>query len=96
MDRALQTWPSMDEHTAAFAGALQAFLRQYGHRSFYLDIYHPTFADEPAQVLDLVQRVRSQPAGHGRNEWPCARKRACVLREALSRGVWGWLKRGHL
>ncbi len=42
----------------AFAKALDAFLTRHGHRSFHLDIYYPTFADEPAQVLELVKRLR--------------------------------------
>jgi phosphohistidine swiveling domain-containing protein len=42
------------------AADLQGFLAEYGHRSFSLDIYHPTFTDEPEQVLRLLE-----VAGHG-------------------------------
>jgi pyruvate,water dikinase len=42
------------------AADLRDFLAEYGHRSFSLDIRHPTFADEPEQVLRLLE-----VAGHG-------------------------------
>jgi pyruvate,water dikinase len=42
------------------AADLRDFLAEYGHRSFSLDIHHPTFADEPKQVLRLLE-----VAGHG-------------------------------
>jgi phosphohistidine swiveling domain-containing protein len=93
VDRALQHLAEQDEHTAAFADSLEGFLQQYGHRSFYLDICHPTFADEPAQVLDLLPRLRSQPA----RPWDegVARRQEALheLRQAVSHGLWGWLKR---
>jgi pyruvate,water dikinase len=93
MDRALHDLAQQDEHTAVFAEALGAFLQQYGHRSFYLDIYHPTFADEPAQVLDLVQRVRFQPARSWEERLTMRQEASLALHTALSRGAWGWLKR---
>jgi len=37
-----------------FAVAFAAFLTDYGHRSFSLDIVQPPFAADPAQVLPLV------------------------------------------
>ncbi len=40
---------------------LQDFLARYGHRSFSLDIYHPTFADEPGQVLRLLEVAGQGP-----------------------------------
>jgi len=45
-------------------GDLQAFNAVYGHRSFSLDIYHPTFAEDPAQVRFLAGRAspRLDPA----------------------------------
>jgi pyruvate,water dikinase len=94
MDRALHELAQQDEHTAAFADALETFLRQYGHRSFYLDIYHPTFADEPAQVLDLLQRVRSQPARSWDERVGMRQEASRAVHKALSLGMWGWLKRG--
>jgi rifampicin phosphotransferase len=94
VDRALQDLAQQDEHTSALAAALQAFLKRYGHRSFYLDIYHPTFADEPAQVLDLVQRCRSQAARPWEEQQSRRQEAARELHQALGHGVWGWLKRG--
>ncbi len=41
--------------------ALDDFLRVHGHRSFSLDIYRPTFAEEPKQVLKLASSLGPQP-----------------------------------
>ncbi|MDY7039596.1 MAG: PEP/pyruvate-binding domain-containing protein [Chloroflexota bacterium] len=35
----------------------QDFLARYGHRSFSLDLYYPTFADDPTQVEDLLEAL---------------------------------------
>lgn len=40
---------------------LEDFLARYGHRSFNLDIYYPTFADEPEQVLRLLEVAGEGP-----------------------------------
>jgi pyruvate,water dikinase len=40
---------------------LESFLVTYGHRSFNLDIYYPTFADEPEQVLRLLEVAGQGP-----------------------------------
>ncbi len=93
MDRALQDLSRLDEHGAAFADALQAFLSQYGHRSFSLDIYHPTFADETAQVTDLLRRVRSQPDRPWEERVAQREEATRMLRQVLDGGAWGWLKR---
>lgn len=42
------------------AGALAAFLRRHGHRSFGLDLALPTFREDPTQLLALL------PADHSR------------------------------
>jgi phosphohistidine swiveling domain-containing protein len=39
----------------------QDFLARYGHRSFSLDIYYPTFADDPTQVGHLLQGLPPTP-----------------------------------
>ncbi|NOZ04973.1 MAG: hypothetical protein GXP41_01285 [Chloroflexi bacterium] len=39
----------------AFRAALEQFLAQYGHRAYSLDIYQPTFQDDPEQVLTLIR-----------------------------------------
>lgn len=36
------------------ADALNAFLDHHGHRAFSLDIVHPTFRDDPTQLLGLM------------------------------------------
>ncbi|TEU22625.1 MAG: hypothetical protein E3J21_00155 [Anaerolineales bacterium] len=40
-----------------YEAALATFLAQYGHRSFSLDIYRPTFAADPTQVTELVESL---------------------------------------
>jgi phosphoenolpyruvate synthase/pyruvate phosphate dikinase len=39
------------------AAALALFLAEFGHRSFHLDIYYPTFADDPSQVTRLARQM---------------------------------------
>ena len=41
--------------------AWQDFLAHYGHRSFSLDIYYPTFADDPTQVESLLSALPPTP-----------------------------------
>ncbi|MCR4408023.1 MAG: PEP-utilizing enzyme [Anaerolineae bacterium] len=41
--------------------AWQDFLARYGHRSFSLDIYYPTFADDPTQAQRLLQSLLPTP-----------------------------------
>ena len=96
MDRALHLLARQDEGTAGFADALGAFLQQYGHRSFSLDIYHPSFADEPAQVLALVRQVRSEGSAPGDERVAMREEASRALQHAVGRGAWGWLKRGTL
>jgi pyruvate,water dikinase len=69
----------------------QAFVNAYGHRSFCLDIYEPTFGERP----DEVRRV----AGQGRppeTEKLAAQREslASEVRRALKMQRWGWLKSG--
>ena len=59
------------------AADLRDFMSRYGHRSFSLDIYQPTFADDPGQVLRLLEL-----AGQGPD--PAAR---VTGRESAERGV---------
>lgn len=60
---------------------LPEFLRQYGHRSFSLDLMRPPFAADAAQVLALIEPEAGPPAPP-----PAAPRRA-------SFGVAGWLLR---
>jgi phosphohistidine swiveling domain-containing protein len=39
----------------------QDFLARYGHRSFGLDLYYPTFADDPTQVERLLEALPPTP-----------------------------------
>ena len=43
----------------------ERFLRRFGHRGFDLDIAHPTFADEPGQIHQLLERLGPPYAGAG-------------------------------
>ncbi len=49
----------------AFRDALAGFLCEHGHRSFSLDIWHPPFRDDPAQVLTLLHSLAVQPRSVG-------------------------------
>jgi pyruvate,water dikinase len=40
-----------------FRAGMEQFLAEYGHRSFSLDLYHPTFHDDPSQVLGLIREL---------------------------------------
>jgi len=72
-----------------FEAALREFLTQYGHRSFSLDVYDPPFSVEPAQVLQLVGRLRGVavpgPRLHPRDALTQARR-------AVRRGTTGGLR----
>jgi len=59
MDMALQHISQLNDESQRVA-ALESFLAQFGHRSFSLDIYHPTFADEPSQVTSLIRQVEER------------------------------------
>jgi len=96
MERALHGLAQQRGDEPAFAGALQAFLKQYGHRSYYLDIYHPSFSDEPAQVFDLLERVSSQVARPWDQRASVGEEAQRTLQQALNCGAWGWLKRAIL
>ncbi len=63
-NQALQRLAEIEEPNA-YADGLESFLTAYGHRSFHLDIYYPTFADEPSQVTELVEHLRDS-AGESR------------------------------
>ena len=78
--------------TPEFARLLDDFLWRYGHRSFSLDIYHPSFREEPKQVLDLLAGLGTaassiHSAARGRE-----RARDDALR-MLSGDPLGWLRR---
>ena len=62
LNREFQRLAAVDDKVA-FSRALDAFLSRYGHRSFHLDIYYPTFADDPQQVLELVDGLREATGG---------------------------------
>ncbi len=74
MDRALR---QLAEGPSLGPAALKEFLAAYGHRSFSLDIYHPTFYDEPEQVLRLLK-----VAGQGPDPTTRVAERESAEREA--------------
>jgi pyruvate,water dikinase len=55
MNRALRQLAGLGESQRA--AALKSFLMDFGHRSFHLDLYYPTFADDPSQVTRLVDQI---------------------------------------
>lgn len=50
-----------------FLNALHNFLAVHGHRSFSLDIFHPTFQDDPSQVLSLLRSLVTAQKCNGAN-----------------------------
>jgi len=58
LDQALR---QLAGETGPGAADLRDFMARYGHRSFSLDIYQPTFADEPGQVLRLLELAGQSP-----------------------------------
>jgi len=92
MDHALQSLAQMED-ADTFQGALTDFLKRYGHRSFSLDIYQPPFAAQPAQVIDLVQRLKQK--GGARSEKPSisAEQALEAISNSFGHGPVAWLKR---
>jgi pyruvate,water dikinase len=95
MDGALHNLAQIEE-PAAFAVALEAFLIRYGHRSFHLDIYYPSFVDEPAQVIDLVEHLRHETSRFGEDRAAAREQAQRTIRKSLGGGPRGWLKRALL
>jgi phosphohistidine swiveling domain-containing protein len=58
MDRALR---QLAEEPGPGTTGWRDFLTAYGHRSFSLDIYHPTFSDAPEQVSRLLKVAGQEP-----------------------------------
>ncbi len=92
MDEALRDLARIQDRSA-LSTALEGFLIRYGHRSFHLDIYHPSFADDPAQVLDVLKQLRSQTQRPVEDRLADRRMAAQSVRQSLGRGPLGWLKR---
>ncbi len=70
--------------------AVRDFLAKYGHRSFYLDLYQPTYADDPGQVLRLAQIAGRGPDLSARDAGRESAEREA--RAAMGTGVWGRFK----
>jgi phosphohistidine swiveling domain-containing protein len=69
---------------------LARFLAEYGHRSFSLDLWAPTFSDAPEQVMHLLE-----VAGQGPDPAERAAGREAAEREvraAVAARPLGWLK----
>jgi pyruvate,water dikinase len=66
-------------------------LAKYGHRSFSLDIFHPTFAEEPSQVLRLIE-AQGKAGLDIEGRVKEREETYCKVKEALSKGPLGWLK----
>ncbi len=68
------TWGEFIQRASPAANeAFKAFLAEHGHRSFSLDIALPTFADDPNQVLRLLQMMEgAQQNGQGEERAPSA------------------------
>ncbi|MGQ9492540.1 MAG: PEP/pyruvate-binding domain-containing protein [Anaerolineae bacterium] len=92
IDQALQDLARVED-ADAFDQALASFLRRYGHRSFYLDVYHPPFAAQPAQVIDLIQRLKHK-SGTRNEKQPIRPEQARrILFQSFVHSPLTWLKR---
>ncbi len=89
--RKLAEMPPGEEYEAALA----AFLTRYGHRSFSLDIYHPNFAADPAQVRELVESLAiAHHTSHTTHQDGEQQREAAynLVKSSLLKGVAGRLK----
>ncbi len=90
VDRAMQALARARE-TPRYHGLFEDFMSRYGHRSFSLDIYYPTFRDEPRQVLDLLAGLSTTAS----TVHPVAQSQEHAREDALrmlSGGLLGWLR----
>lgn len=55
-----------------FSQALAQFIKKHGHRAYSLDFAHPSFRDDPAQLLPLL----SNPPPTDTKDWAQAHKQA--------------------
>lgn len=92
MDDALRDLAQIEDRAALSTG-LEAFLIRYGHRSFHLDIYYPSFAEHPEQVLDVLKQLRSETARRVEERTADRRMAVQTMHQSLGRGPLGWLKR---
>jgi phosphohistidine swiveling domain-containing protein len=66
--------------------SLAAFLAHYGHRSFSLDIYRPTFSADPTQVRELIGGLKKGKSELVTEDAVRKRDNACKqVREALTK-----------
>ncbi len=95
MDLALRRMAELEGESRREA-ALELFLAEFGHRSFHLDLYYPTFADDPSQVTHLVRQLAEEGC---RVRTDLAQLRACAwqnVESALGGGLVPTLKRAVL
>jgi len=92
MDRALNDLAAKEEGSVSYAEAMGAFLANYGHRSFYLDIYYPPLAAQPSQVEKLVQGLREQSGRVPGGQAATHQEARDELGAMVCRGLFGRLK----
>jgi phosphohistidine swiveling domain-containing protein len=92
LDRELQKLAEVPPEE--YEAALAAFLAQYGHRSFSLDIYRPTFAADPAQVTNLKSQISNLKSPISDLEDGARQREAAysVVRKVVVKGLMGRLK----
>lgn len=79
--------------TPAFSEAFAAFQTHYGHRSFHLDIFYPSFADEPDQIVALLPSLRQRDRDLADNRVGLREQAERAVRESLSTGPLAWPRR---
>lgn len=92
MDRALHHLACLEESSQAFEAELAAFLQSYGHRSMYLDIYHPPMSAQPTQVREWARKLREEGARAPVSGGASRNAQLERLRGSVQRGWSGRLK----
>jgi len=75
-----------DPSLARFKADLNAFLRQYGHRSHTREFYFPRWADDPSLIIDVVKALLDSDLGDlEKQERKKVRERKETEREVLEK-----------
>jgi phosphohistidine swiveling domain-containing protein len=98
IDIALRHMAELEDESQR-AAALRSFLGQFGHRSFHLDLCHPTFWDDPSQVISLLRQITDQDSQSPTALWAVRKHALEQVRSSLGSGPLAAIKRrliGHI
>jgi pyruvate,water dikinase len=92
MDRVLHHLASLVEGSEVFEDEMAAFFKTYGHRSLYLDIYHPPLSAQRELVREWVERIRQGGQRAPVQDTVSSREQMERMRRVVRRGWAGPLK----